>query len=54
MLNKICIKLLWTSINSAFKGRCACEGLINKALTKKYLPVRIRAILSNAGWLQRS
>jgi hypothetical protein len=48
------IKLLWTPINSELKGRYACGGLICAKLTKKSLPVRIHAILSNAGWLQRS
>ena len=54
MLNETCLQLLRTLINSAFKQIYACESLINVDLTKKCLPVRIRAILSNAGWLQRS
>ena len=29
------IKSLWTPINSALKGRCACGGLICARLTKK-------------------
>ncbi len=54
MLNEICTNSLWALINSAFKGEGTCEGLIPKASAKNGLPVRIHAILSNAGWLQRS
>jgi len=54
MLNEICSKSLQTIINSVFKGRGVRKSRIRKALTKKGLPVRIHAILINAGWLQRS
>jgi len=54
MLNEIPTKSLWPLTKSTFKVKGACESLIPKALTKKGLPVRIRAILSDAGWLQRS